>query len=412
MAESTDHEAATRRHRIGWLVLGAIFASGVAVAEPATDSRVARIDAAVEALRREHDVPGVSLAIIDDGQIVHARGYGYLTRAARTPAGERTLFQACSLSKPLVATALMQLFEEGRLELDAPVNDYLRSWQIPDSELTRSTPITVRHLLTHTSGLTAGMHPGYVRGSRIPDDIVEILEGRPPANTKPVRPSIPVGTWRYSNGAFVVAQLLLEELTGEPLAAYMQREILDPLGMRDSTYESPFPPRYADRAARGHDDNGRELEGGWREHRAQAVAGLWSTASDIARSMIALQNTAAGEQGLLLEPETARLMLTPVPVEPGPRLSEVPVFDPRQGMAYLLEGLDPETGASLRFWAWGDNTGYKALQVGLIYGKKGAVIMTNSQSGVGITRPIVELIAREYGWALPGRETPGHARSD
>ncbi len=407
----TSINSAATRLLVAYALFAALL-SGAAAADPAGDPRTARIDAAVEALRAEHDVPGVSLAIIHDGRVVHARGYGHLARGRSTPVGTHTMFQACSLSKPLVATALMQLVEEGRLELDAPVNAYLQSWQIPDSELTGSTPITVRHLLTHTSGLTAGMHPGYVRGSRIPDDIVGILEGRPPANTKPVRPSIPVGTWRYSNGAFVVAQLLLEELTGEPLAGYMRREILDPLGMHDSTYESPFPDRYADRAARGHDDNGRELEGGWREHRAQAVAGLWSTASDIARSMIALQDTAAGGEGLLLEPGTARLMLTPVPVEPGPRFSEVPVFDPRQGIAYLLEGLDPDTGESLRFWAWGDNTGYKALQVGLIDGHEGAVILTNSQSGVGITRPIVELIAREYGWALPGNEPPGRARSD
>lgn len=365
------------------------------------DPRTARIDAAVEALRREHDVPGVSLAVIDDGRIVHARGYGFLTRAGANPVTPETLFQACSLSKPLVSVALMRLVDQGRLGLDDPVNEHLRSWKIPDNEVARGDQITVRHLLTHTSGLTAGMHPGYARGTPLPDNIVDILEGRPPTTSKPVRPSIPVGTWRYSNGAFVVAQLLLQDLTGERLAPYMQREILEPLGMNDSTYESPFPDRLAPRAAHGHDDDGRELEGGWREHRAQAVAGMWSTASDIARSMIALQDMAAGDAGSLLAPRTARLMLTPIDVEPGPRFTEVPVFGPRQGITYLLEGRDPGTGDSLRFWAWGDNTGYKALQVALIDGHKGAVIMTNSQSGVQITRPIVELVAREYGWALP-----------
>jgi CubicO group peptidase (beta-lactamase class C family) len=186
----------------------------------------------------------------------------------------------------------------------------------------------------------------------------------------------------------------------------MKERILDPLGMSSTTYESPLPKRLWSRAAHGHLDDGSPIEGGWREHRAQAVAAMWSTPSDLARALIAVQKIYAGETGSLLEPETVHEMLSPQDVE-DPHFTEVPVFDPKQGLGYFLEGRDPKTGKRQRFWAWGDNTGYKALEVALIDGDEGAVVMTNSQSGVKITRPIVELVAREYGWPLPSNASAG-----
>lgn len=118
----------------------------------------------VEERLQELGIPGLSVAVLRNGEVEWARGYGMADSTDNRPVTPETLFQAGSISKPVAATSAMQLFERGVLDLDANVNDYLSSWRVPDNEFTTREKVTTRRLLTHTAGLTVHGFPGYPRG--------------------------------------------------------------------------------------------------------------------------------------------------------------------------------------------------------------------------------------------------------
>src|SRR6202012_2302922 len=185
-------------------------------------------------------VPAVSIAAIRDGAIDWARAYG-VSSIDGAPVSTETLFGAASISKPVTALGVLKLVEQGKIDPDANVNQYLNRWKIPDNPFTGKQKVTVRELLNHTSGI--GTHNGeiYDPGSPIPT-LLQILEGEKPAKTVPVRVEAVPGTkFAYSNGGYLVLSLLIEDVTGESFAEYMKRAVLDPIGMKHSTFDVPLP---------------------------------------------------------------------------------------------------------------------------------------------------------------------------
>ena len=130
-------------------------------------------------------VPGVSIAVIHDGAIEWARGFGVM-KLGGSPVTPETLFQAASISKPVAAVAALRLVEAGKLDLDADVNRYLKTWKVPDNEFTAKTKVTLRELLTHTAGMTVHGFAGYASGAPVPT-LVEVLNGEMPANSPAMR---------------------------------------------------------------------------------------------------------------------------------------------------------------------------------------------------------------------------------
>ena len=122
----------------------------------------------------ELGVPGVSIAVLIDGEIEWARGYGFADLESRRPVTTNTLFQAASISKPVAALAALQLVQEGLVALDSNVNDYLTTWRVPANEFTSEAPVTLGGLLTHRAGLSMSGFPGYG-----PDEMVPGCAGRP-----------------------------------------------------------------------------------------------------------------------------------------------------------------------------------------------------------------------------------------
>jgi CubicO group peptidase (beta-lactamase class C family) len=176
-------------------------------------------------------VPGASVAVIADGRVAWARAAGVKAAGGSTAADSvtpATLFQAASISKPVTATAALRLVDRGALALDADVNRYLTGWKVPASPLTAREKVTVRRLLSHTAGLTVHGFPGYAPDAAVPT-LAQVLDGRPPANTEPVRVDAVPGTLaRYSGGGYVVLQQLLSDVTGQPFAALMESLVLGP----------------------------------------------------------------------------------------------------------------------------------------------------------------------------------------
>jgi CubicO group peptidase (beta-lactamase class C family) len=137
-------------------------------------------------LMKLYNVPGLSVAVIDDYKVVWAKGYGVIETGSSTPVTPKTLFQAGSISKPVAATGALYLVEHGKLALDENVNAKLKTWKVPDNEFTTKEKVTLRRLMSHTAGLTVHGFPGYDVKDAMPT-LVQIFNGEKPANTEPIR---------------------------------------------------------------------------------------------------------------------------------------------------------------------------------------------------------------------------------
>lgn len=189
-----------------------------------SSARLARVDSAIEAAIRDGAAPGAALAIARRGQIVRLRGYGRLTYAADAPAvTDSTLFDLASLTKVVGTTsAIMKLVDEGRLDLDVPIFHYLRMW--PSEGL--NAQITLRHLLTHTSGLPAGADLWTTSGREAKISRIANMRLSAPPGTTTV----------YSDVGMIVTGAIVESITGERLDEYLEREIFAPLRLRDTMF--------------------------------------------------------------------------------------------------------------------------------------------------------------------------------
>lgn len=323
-------------------------------------------------MRRLH-VPGVSIALVRNGKIAWARGYGVAWEGgpAVTPA---TLFQAASISKPVAAMAALRLAEKGVVDLDADVNAALTGWTLPPGQAL----VTLRQLLSHTAGIGVSGYPGYAAGAALPT-LVQVLDGAPPANTKPARiESAPGAEWRYSGGGYSIVQQALIDRSGQPFDVLLHDTVLAPIGMTSSRFAQPLPAGLMKSAAMPHDGEGRPVAGGPYTYPELAAAGLWTTPSDLARFALDLQRSASGGKGVL-SARMARTMLTPV--------------KNGYGLGVNVQG----KGASLSFAHGGSNTGYQNTLFAYARGD-GAVVMTNGANGAELANSVLRALAHEYNW--------------
>jgi CubicO group peptidase (beta-lactamase class C family) len=330
--------------------------------------------------------PGLSIAVINDGRIEWARGYGVKTAGDPEPVTPETLFQAGSISKPVAALVALALVESGRLELDSDVNAALKSWKVPSNTFTEQSPVTLRGLLTHTAGLTVHGFPGYTAGAHVPT-VVQVLDGEKPANTAPVRVNtVPGRVWRYSGGGYTVMQLLVQDVTGQAFPDVARELVLAKLGMDQSTYEQPLPERLRPQAATGH-NGGAPIAGRYHTYPEMAAAGLWTTPTDLACVAVEVQRTLRGESDRVLSRAGMERMLTP-------GLGEY-------GLGFTIGG----SGDARTFSHGGVDEGFQALLVGYSRLGKGAVVMTNSDRGLDLIDELLRSVAAAYAW--PDR----HARA-
>jgi CubicO group peptidase (beta-lactamase class C family) len=333
---------------------------------------------------KRYNIPGVSVAVIDHGELDWAKGYGIKESGSSDPVTSETLFQAASISKPVTALGALHLVEQGILDLDSPVNDKLASWKVPENEFSEKEKVTLRRLLTHSAGLTVSGFPGYSTSDQVPT-AVQVLNGEKPANTPPVRiDMLPGSEWRYSGGGFVVTQLLIEDVAGRPFQETMQAAVLAPLGMVNSTFEQPLPREKAAKAASGHHVSGKIVKGRWHVYPELAAAGLWTTPSDLCRFAIELQKSVAGGSNKVISQEMARKMLAP-------------------GIGNW--GLGVGLGASMEedkrsFSHGGGNQGFICMLFAFVNKGQGAAIMTNSDGGNELVFEILRALSSVYGWSI------------
>jgi CubicO group peptidase (beta-lactamase class C family) len=260
---------------------------------------------------RHYNVPGVSIAVIENEKIDWARGYGLAEARTTRNVDTNTLFQAASISKPVTAMAALHFVEEGKLSLDEDVNRKLRSWKVPENEYTQSEKVTVRRILGHTAGFTVHGFAGYTISEQLPT-LLDILDGRKPANSDPIRVDFAPGSkMRYSGGGFCVLRQVLIDITGKTFPVVMQETVLNKLGMTHSTYDQPLPKSMNEYAASGHGSDGMPLAGRWLVYPEMAPDGLWTTPWDLAIFVIEVLKSREGKSNRVLSEAMTRQMLTP-----------------------------------------------------------------------------------------------------
>ncbi|MBK6308724.1 MAG: beta-lactamase family protein [Gemmatimonadetes bacterium] len=247
--------------------------------------------------------------MVDNGRIVWARGYGLKALGTADSVDANTLFQAASISKPVAASGMLRLVEEGKLALDTPVNDYLKSWKLPDNRFTAKEKVTLRRIASHNAGLTVHGFPGYAATDLSP--VPQLLDGTKPANTAAVRvDTFPGAISRYSGGGITIEQLVMTDVTGEPFPALLKRLVLDPIGMTNSGYDQPLSAARAPHAAAGYRPDGKMVEGRWHTYPEMAAAGLWTTPSDLMKWSMEIAAARAGTSTKVLSQKMATEMLT------------------------------------------------------------------------------------------------------
>jgi len=280
----------------------------------------------------------------------------------------------------VAALGALNLVEKGKLSLDENVNARLTSWQVPENELTRENKVTLRRLLSHTAGLTVHGFPGYAIDGKIPS-LIQILNGEKPANTAPVRVDLlPGSRWRYSGGGFTVMQLLVVDVTGKTYPEFMKETVLGPLGMESSSFEQPLSQDRAKLTATGHYQDRTKVKGRWHVYPEMAAAGLWTTASDLARFAIGIQQSRAGKANPVISAAMTGQMLTNV--------------NNNYGLGVGVES----SGSKLRFSHGGRDEGFDATLIAYAETGQGVAIMINANDNSRFSARLVQFIAREYDW--------------
>lgn len=304
----------------------------------------------------ELHIPAVSVAVLD-GDTVVSRAWG---------ADVETLFQAASISKALTSMGVVRLAADGLLDLDEEVNSQLRSWHLPQGD-----GVTVRRILSHSAGLSLSGFPGIRIEDEIPT-LVQVLDGVLPSNTEPVQViRTPGESYLYSGGGFVLLELLLEDVTGQPFPQLMRSVLLEPLSMHSSTFEQPLLRSLHSAAVSGYDESGSEIEGRWLWY-PQAAGGLWTNPSELLLSVAEML-----QPSRVLNHQQRDAMLTPQVVD-------------HHGLGWALDGSWFQHG--------GSNAGFHSFVYGSAAHQRAAAVMTNGENGWSICIEVMAAVAETFEW--------------
>jgi CubicO group peptidase (beta-lactamase class C family) len=328
---------------------------------------------------KHYNVAGLSVAVIDNYQIVWAKGYGYADKKEDRKVTTSTLFEPGSISKSLNAVGILQLAQQGKLDLYQDINQYLSNWKFPYDTVSHGKKITTAQLLSHTAGLTVHGFPGYQRDSAIAT-VTDILDGRAPSNTEAVRSYTEPGKeHRYSGGGTVITQQMLTDITKQRYEHYIYEHVLRPLGMTNSSYNQPPAASQRKNLATGYKKNGNEVPGKYFVYPEKAAAGLWTTPTDICKYILEMQQAYQGKSSKLLNQEMVKLHITP--------------YKNNVAMGTFIQDRHGEN----YFDHTASNEGFSGLFIGGLTNGKGAAIFVNSDDA-SVAFELVNSIAQVYNW--------------
>ncbi len=332
----------------------------------------------LEQRMKETGIKGLSIAVIKDYKIAWAKGYGWADEAAGKKVTTLTRFQAASISKSINSLGVLLLAEQGKIDLEADINHYLKSWKFPYDSLSGGKKITTANLLSHTGGLSIHGFPGYNKKDTLPS-LTQILNGEKPANTRAVRSLFEPGLrFQYSGGGTTVSQLIVEDITGKKYADYMQEAVLKPLDMTNSSYQQP--PVATANLTTGYNTDGNAVDGNYHIYPEQAAAGLWTTPTDLAKYIIECQLALKGESKKILSSAMMEKRMTPY-IDSNAAL----------GVFVVTKGQDKYFNHN------GGNEAFLCTSYGSLENGNGVVIMINGENYAVISE-LLNSVAQVYNW--------------
>ena len=332
--------------------------------------------------RMEHyRVPGLSIAVIEDAEILWVRHFGVTDVRNPEPVSDSTMFNVGSLSKAVTSATILSLAREGLIDLNAPVDAQLRSWTLPENDFTRQAPVTPLRLMNHSGGTV--FSPGFSYRLEDLPTFQQLLEGEPPARSGPVRVNrVPGTTFQYSNPGYSVLRKLAEDVTGKEFAEIAAERIFKPLKMSRSTFVTPLPSALLLDAAMGHRTDGTVDADVRRWCGHMAAGGLWTTAADYAAFVIELQRALRGESDIVWNQDLAELMV-----------------EPHDASEYGLGVFMRERLGERQYVGHiGDGPGFVGGFTTDTRGEYGVVVVTNGQGGINLVREIRRGVASTYDW--------------
>ncbi|WP_276485638.1 serine hydrolase domain-containing protein [Paraflavitalea pollutisoli] len=328
---------------------------------------------------KHYNVAGVSIAVIDNYQVVWAKGYGYADKKEKRKVTTNTLFEPGSISKSLNAVGVLRLAQEGKLDLYQDINQYLINWKFPYDTVSHGKKITTAQLLSHSAGLGVHGFPGYHRDSALPS-VMDMLDGRAPSNTGAVRSVAEPGKeFRYSGGGTLITQQMLTDLTQQRYEQYMEEQVFRPLGMTNSSYQQPPAGSQLKQLATGYKRNGDEVRGKYFVYPEKAAAGLWTTPTDLCKYMMEIQQAYQGKSSKVLNQEMVKLHVTPY-----------------KNDVALGTFIQNRNGA-LYFDHTASNEGFTGVFIAGLTNGKGAVVFMNADDG-SLMFELINSIALVYNW--------------
>jgi len=342
----------------------------------------AYLDQRVPELMQRYDIPGASLALVKEGRTVWKQAYGYADREAGRALTADTPLRVQSISKSITACGVMRLAETGAIDPDAPVEQYLKTWQLPPSAYP-TEGMTVRRLLSHTAGLPLGD----VFAMYAPTDALPSLEESLSGSAIPFRE--PGAGFSYSNVGYNLLELLIEQVDGRDFAQYMAEEVLEPLGMEHATFvwsdaiRPPLPLGYA--------LDGRAVPA--YVYAEKASGGLLATAEDIAAFTIA--GMPAYSRQHVLTPAGIAALYAPQ----ARRLGVYSLVFDAYGSGYYIERLADGAYAVAH---GGQGSGWMSHFQAVPQTGDALVILTNSQRSWPFIAGLLHSWARWRGFSPPG----------
>jgi CubicO group peptidase (beta-lactamase class C family) len=347
------------------LVLAAPFR---AIAAPDDDFAIA-LQERMPGLLMTNRVPGAVISYIKNGEVAWTKAFGVANLRTGTPMRPDMVFNHASDGKVLTAWGVMRLVEQGKVQLDLPANRYLKRWKIRSTKFD-ADGVTIRRLLSHTAGLTvSGFYDYYSQTNRLPT-LVEVLEGIDKRAGSVFIKWQPGSTNVYSGGGFVILQMVIEDVSGKTFAAFMRREVAEPLGL--SSLEWAWTPQLQKRAPTPYDT--QQKEAGYLQLACQAVGSGNCSVPDFARFVAAAVPGPHGEP-------IGRGVLQPASVA---QMLEIQPNVAHGGLGYGVSLIKSETFLS----HVGLNTGWTARFALAVNRREGFVIANNSSLGLALNQAV------------------------
>lgn len=314
------------------------------------------LDESTDIALKEHNVPGMAIAVIKNDQVIIKKGYGFSDVKGGKAVSSTTGFNIGSISKMFTAWGIMKLVEEEKLDLDALASNYIKGWRLPASEFDASK-VTIRNLLQHTAGLSVHGYNGYeskkeltsirqsLSGTSNPDEAVKLIME-------------PESKWQYSGGGYSILQLVIEEVTDTSFANYMRKNIFKPLKMKHTSFD--IDKKILKNSAKAYDEEAKEIR--LRLFNAQAAAGLHTTIDDLI-----IFAKASFSKNHVLSQKSISLLRTSTELSKG-----------NYGMGYMAMN---RFGNFTLHGHGGSNEGWHAGFMLDFESKSGIIILTNGSNG-------------------------------